>query len=181
MTLFMSPCVWAIRARCIPWLSTIEKISVFWTMCLYFLFPLRLKKKRQTRPLVWALLCSPSSMTPSEHLLPYLLIYYSLPYYFVLLPSILHTHTNNPCQSVNVIPGHPVTGVMTMATNYTPTTIPMALISWLAAMQCDQPSAPLLFCVDAFKWSLCACSACVHCWFLSFIFPVTPKALDMLD
>lgn len=68
-------------------------------------------------------------MSPTVHLLPYLFIYYSFPYYFLLLPSILHTRTNNPSQSVNVIPGHPVTGVMTMTTNYTPATIPMALIS----------------------------------------------------
>lgn len=76
---------------------------------------------------------------------------------------------------MNVIPGHPVTGLMTIATNDMPATIPMALISWLAAMQCDQPSAPRLFCVDAFRRRLGAYSVSVHCWFLFFIPSVTPK------
>lgn len=78
--------------------------------------------------------------------------------YFSAFPSIPTTHTHTytqttpPCQSVNVTPVHPVTRVMTTATNYTPSTIPMALISWLAAMQCDSTTVPLLLCVFEFDW-----------------------------
>ncbi len=68
-----------------------------------------------------------------------------------------HTQTTPPCQPMNVTPVHPVTRVMTTATNNTPFTIPMALISWLAAMQCDQTTVPLLCVFLHLSGSECSC------------------------
>lgn len=64
---------------------------------------------------------------------------------FIYSPNQTRTHTQTtpPCQSLNVSPCHPVTRVMTNATDYIPSTIPMVLISWLAAMQCDWTAVPL--------------------------------------
>lgn len=84
-----------------------------------------------------ASLCLPPNMTPTEHLLPDLLIYYPIPYYLFLLIALHLPHMYKQTLSVRVIPGHPVTGVMTITTNLTPASIPMALISRLASMRCD--------------------------------------------
>lgn len=66
---------------------------------------------------------------------------------FIYSPNQTRTHTQTtpPCQSLNVSPCHPVTRVMTKATDNIPSTIPMVLISRLAAMQCDWTAVPLPF------------------------------------
>lgn len=99
------------------------------------------------------------SLPPSSHCLcPFISLHFH------------HTQLKSapPCQSVNVTPVHPVTRVMTKATDYIPSTIPMALISWLAcsAVWLDHsPSA--LVCLFIYL-GVCTCmKVCVL--FLSFL------------
>lgn len=98
-----------------------------------------------------------------------LFIHFSLlssSYYFIPTHTSTHRNTAPPCRSMNVTPVHLVTRVMTTATDHTPSSIPMVLISWLAAMQRGYTAVPLLY-------RVCECGFVVvtdSCQLVCFLF-----------
>ena len=127
-----------------------------------------------------------------------LFIHFSLPFpHYPYTP--LHSHHTQPrpvCLWMSIL--SILWPVMTTATDHTPSTIPMALISWLAAMQSGSTTVPLLWCVCAFT-SDCVCAGvffvlsektrlCFVCLFSAyicpicqFVFPFPPRRVLLSD